>query len=134
MSLFFKTKCPACGQSIEAPEEVRHTGIECPTCHTGFVPGAERSPRRFTTGHAIALGLVGLLLACFCVGEDLRGGLFFFGALIFGALIYFVPTMVARHHLHHQAQAIFILNLVAGWTFIGWVIALVWAFMRPARS
>jgi hypothetical protein len=39
--------------------------------------------------------------------------------------VYFLPTIVAARH--HNSSAIFILNLLLGWTFIGWVIALVWA-------
>lgn len=50
---------------------------------------------------------------------------------IFGALtiigIYFLPGIVAGKRNHHQAGAIFILNLLLGWTLLGWVFALVWA-------
>lgn len=41
--------------------------------------------------------------------------------------IYFLPAIVASYRDHHQANAIAILNLFLGWTFIGWVIALVWS-------
>jgi uncharacterized membrane protein YqaE (UPF0057 family) len=47
---------------------------------------------------------------------------------IVGALtIYFAPTIVALSRGHLSAGAIFILNLLLGWTVLGWVVALVWA-------
>jgi hypothetical protein len=52
------------------------------------------------------------------------------GVVIFWLLIlggYFLPTIVARMRQHRQTLAIGMLNLFAGWTFIGWVVALVWA-------
>jgi len=50
-------------------------------------------------------------------------------ALIILALVavYFLPTIVASRRRHHQGPAILVLNLFLGWTFIGWVVALVWA-------
>lgn len=47
--------------------------------------------------------------------------IFFFIAFI----IYFIPSIVGSKH--RQAGAIFVLNFLLGWTFVGWVIALVWA-------
>jgi hypothetical protein len=41
------------------------------------------------------------------------------------AIIYFLPTIIG--YSKNNVLAIFILNLFLGWTFIGWVIALVWA-------
>ena len=41
--------------------------------------------------------------------------------------IYFVPTFVAYSRQHKNALAIFILNLFLGYTFVGWVVALIWA-------
>jgi hypothetical protein len=41
---------------------------------------------------------------------------------------YFLPWVVALLRRHRNATAIFILNLLLGWTFIGWVVALVWSF------
>lgn len=46
--------------------------------------------------------------------------------------IYFLPYLIANSKGHEQETAIFILNLFAGWTFIAWVIALVWAFTNKA--
>lgn len=52
--------------------------------------------------------------------------------LIFILGIYFLPSIVGSRH--HNAGAIFVLNLFLGWTFLGWVIALVWACTKPAES
>jgi threonine/homoserine/homoserine lactone efflux protein len=41
--------------------------------------------------------------------------------------VYFLPTIVSRNRKHNDASAIFVLNLLAGFTIIFWVIALVWA-------
>jgi hypothetical protein len=46
--------------------------------------------------------------------------------------IYFLPTIIAGRH--HNSSAIFVLNLLLGWTFIGWVIALVWACTKPSGN
>jgi hypothetical protein len=40
-------------------------------------------------------------------------------------MFYFLPSLIGRKK--KNANAIFILNLLLGWTFIGWVVALVWA-------
>jgi hypothetical protein len=42
-------------------------------------------------------------------------------------MAYFIPTFVANGRRHHNTMAIFVLNLFLGWTFIGWLAALVWA-------
>lgn len=51
-------------------------------------------------------------------------------------VIYFLPLFIAVFRSKHNAVAISILNLVAGWTFIGWVVALVWACVndKPPSS
>jgi len=41
--------------------------------------------------------------------------------------IYFFPVIVAISRKKRNGGAIFALNLLLGWSFIGWVIALVWA-------
>jgi len=48
--------------------------------------------------------------------------------LIFVSLLcYFLPTIVALSRKRHNRGAIFVLNLFLGWTFLGWVVSLVWA-------
>ncbi len=42
-------------------------------------------------------------------------------------LVYFLPSIVAYSRAHRNKVAIFFLNLLAGWTFIGWVAAFVWS-------
>lgn len=49
-------------------------------------------------------------------------------------ILYFLPGLIAGFRNHDQTNAIFILNIFLGWTFIGWVAALVWAFIEPRRS
>lgn len=50
---------------------------------------------------------------------------------VFG-VIYLTPTIAAQERRHPQTAAIFALNLLLGWTLLGWVAALVWALSRPA--
>lgn len=44
--------------------------------------------------------------------------------------IYFLPTIVAMFAKNKNSLSIFLLNFLLGWTFIAWVIALVWAVKR----
>lgn len=47
--------------------------------------------------------------------------------IIFCLFLYFLPATVAHSRKNPNTLAVFVLNLFLGWTFIGWVIALVWA-------
>lgn len=48
-------------------------------------------------------------------------------------LVYFIPSFVASARNQENRFAIFALNLVLGWTVIGWIGALVWAIHKPMR-
>ena len=56
--------------------------------------------------------------------------------IIFSFLLipfYFFPTLIAWgwfEKAKNNTMAIFVFNLLLGWTFIGWVISLVWAFKK----
>jgi len=54
------------------------------------------------------------------------------GAIIMGAALYFAPTVLAI--TKRDLLAIFALNLLLGWTFIGWVVALVWALIKDSET
>ena len=47
--------------------------------------------------------------------------------------LYFAPSFIASLRKHHNGVAIFAVNLLLGWTFLGWVAALVWSLrvMQP---
>jgi hypothetical protein len=66
-------------------------------------------------------------------GSDTGAPIVFGVVVVLVALLYFLPAIVGKSK--RNFSAIFILNLFAGWSFIGWVIALVWACMcEPATS
>jgi hypothetical protein len=44
--------------------------------------------------------------------------------------LYFTPSIIAHNRNHRQFTAIFLLNLITGWTFIGWVAALIWSVIE----
>lgn len=48
-------------------------------------------------------------------------------AEVIALTIYFIPTIVAYHKRRPNTTAIGALNLLLGWSFVFWVVALVWA-------
>ena len=58
------------------------------------------------------------------------------GILFLAILIYFWPALNARERRHRERRAIFALNLLLGWTVLGWIGAFVWSCtsqVEPAR-
>ena len=53
--------------------------------------------------------------------------------LVWGC-IYILPAAIASHRKHHQTAAITVTNIALGWTFIGWIAALIWASTAVQRS
>ncbi len=51
-----------------------------------------------------------------------------------GLLFYLLPGAIAVLRGHHNAFAILLLNVLLGWTFVGWVVSLVWAFTAIERQ
>jgi len=47
---------------------------------------------------------------------------------LFGIGLYFLPIIVGAVKRKKNMLGIVLLNVLAGWTLIGWIIALVWAF------
>ena len=59
--------------------------------------------------------------------ESLIGGLIrVLLGIVFLMTIYMLPTGIALLRNKRNKASIFVLNLLLGWTFVGWVIALVW--------
>ena len=52
---------------------------------------------------------------------------------ILALLLMFLPTLIALIRGHDNTFAIFLTNLLLGWTVIGWIIALIWSFTAIRR-
>ncbi len=50
-----------------------------------------------------------------------------FFMLCFAVVAYMFPWIVSLTRLHRQATAIFALNLLTGWSVVGWIGCCVWA-------
>ena len=50
------------------------------------------------------------------------------------ALLYMLPTLVAYGRDIPQRQTITIVNIVLGWTLIGWVIIFLWAMRAETQA
>jgi hypothetical protein len=48
----------------------------------------------------------------------------FFG---FGFVMYFLPAIIALARSKRDIAGILLLNILLGWTVIGWIVALIWA-------
>lgn len=46
------------------------------------------------------------------------------------SLLYMLPTIIAAVQQRTNTGAIAALNVLLGWTFVGWVVALVWAMTK----
>ncbi len=56
--------------------------------------------------------------------------LFLISWLFVALAMYFIPLIVAHIRRHNNIVSIAILNTVLGWTFLGWLAALLWALNR----
>ena len=50
--------------------------------------------------------------------------------VLLGIPLYFVPSIIAFKRSHPQRVSILTLNILLGWTFLGWVGSLVWSLTQ----
>lgn len=55
-------------------------------------------------------------------------------AVVASIVLYFLPTIIAYKRGHANKAIILVIDLVLGWTFIGWAGCLVWAFIDTDGS
>jgi T4 superinfection immunity protein len=55
-----------------------------------------------------------------------------FGLVLFilAAIFYFIPTVIACKRNAGHTGTIFLINLLFGWTVLGWIAALIWAVVE----
>ncbi len=147
-----KCTCQFCNGHISFPAGAAGQTVSCPHCGLEtvlFVPSLSSGPaggqvaaHKSTSTAARVWAIVALLLIVAIVEALIQlldkkqpvlpaigigiavavGGV---GALLVSFALYFLPAIVGRHK--RNARAILLLNLLAGWTFVGWVVAMVWA-------
>jgi len=49
-------------------------------------------------------------------------------------MLYLLPAILANMRGHKNFASIFVLNIFLGWTFLGWVIALVWSLSYKGEN
>ena len=117
-------KCRYCGSNINKYSE------KCPHC------GEWQKVSHFGCGGflvivstiiAVCLSIGGESIGIPLVGEI--GGIW----LVITAFLYFLPTLIAELRGHDSKIAIFIINLIFGWTFVGWIIAFIMSFTGRIR-
>jgi hypothetical protein len=146
-------QCQRCGGGIEFNADDAAQVAECPHCHEQTwidapekfqnvpPPAKWKMPRITRTGFicgALSLAVIGLIILAIhdrdkehnWAGELLLAGITISivpVVTVICAAIYFLPTLVARRNKKRNWQAILVLNIALGWTFLGWVGALIWA-------
>ena len=53
--------------------------------------------------------------------------------LVISTAVYFLPTIIGGVRKKRNLISIGLLNFFLGWTVIGWIIALIWAFAHEDR-
>ena len=79
----------------------------------------------------VLLGLVGVLVVAMMLSAHVSGPVAGVGLIAAGCGVYFLPAFIAYRREHRHTAAITALTLCLGWTFVGWVVALVWALRAP---
>jgi hypothetical protein len=55
-------------------------------------------------------------------------------ALCSAIFLYFVPFAIAYSRRHKYTKTVFLLNLLFGWTGLGWIVLVVWSFSGKKRT
>lgn len=50
------------------------------------------------------------------------------------AFLYFIPSVIGIIRKHHNLFGLIALNVLLGWTILGWVGALIWSLLRSSKS
>lgn len=142
--MLLQAKCVQCGADIDYDAEDIGKTINCPICaqptplwkqtsETAKAVQSARVKKKIPRAVWIGGSFIAILIIASAFGYK-HGPLEFIIAIacLLGAVcIYFLPTIAGRDK--ENASAIFLLNLFLGWTFIGWVVALVWAATRDKK-
>ena len=157
---YYKFECPHCTQSVEAPEEMIGSMVDCPTCKKSIViPHAEqpnqqgshsipapeptvptdiKKAKPYLPSGAISfiIGISVGLVFWLIYKDPLIDRLPFIGICILVVIVlggYLLPTIIAFRRDHHYRFIIMGINIVLGVTGIGYVVAFAWA-VWPSKT
>lgn len=150
-----KCNCQHCNQSIYFDADQAGQNVECPYCGLEtllFIPPVNQElpirtskPWKFIC-IAILLPIViaSVLLAGAIFAREYLPAVAEAGANILGfiisllitavvAALYFLPSIIAWQRKKANWRSIMVINIFLGWTLLGWVGALVWAFLAENK-
>jgi len=120
--------CTKCGEAIAAKTTEAATQSSSAATHNPPTKSLLKGiyPPFVIIGVFVALVIVAMLYDA--SGDVIRivGGLLLF---IAGVLVYFLPSLIADKRKHHNKLPIFLVNLILGWSLLGWIAALIWSVM-----
>ena len=145
-------ECPHCGE--ETVLVVRSAIAEPPIRRTEVAPGSSASkrsgwrgarpaqPRSVTvfwwlvSASAVVLAVVAGVNYWADPEQELNlwDGLVHIVCLVGLLALYFLPSFIAARRKHRNETGVMVLNFLLGWTFLGWVAALVWAVLEQERG
>lgn len=99
------------------------------------IPGLSVAAWEWLKALAISGVIIGAVVVVYMGGKaalDVFGFESLIGLLLL--FLYFAPFVSALISRHPSAGAIGILNILLGWTFVGWVVAAAWAAAVPKRQ
>lgn len=86
----------------------------------------------------VLMGIFILIILAAMAGSQslnlINSGIIWIALSVVSLFLYFLPAYLAYKNEHHNTVAIFTLNLLLGWTVLGWIAALVWALTRPPNA
>ena len=133
-----QVKCPCCGE-VGFVAELDGSAFECPTCNRTAVPvvvptAKLRKPSvAGPVAVAVLIGL-GLLIHWMDGGDGLREVLIYSASGLFAGFLYVAPWYQAIEKRHAHAVQIGTLNVLLGWTVLGWIAALIWSQFNVRRA
>jgi hypothetical protein len=66
--------------------------------------------------------------------RDVMGVVVVLAMIAAGIAVYLAPTIVANKRGHRNTGSIVATNILLGWTFIGWCVALIWSLSDNAEK
>lgn len=115
--------CPYCMKEIPANAK------KCSFCGSTVQKKKSELVRFMATLAIIVIVLISVGLGLFAESSGTDGDFGGFVGFILLILleIYFIPTHIAYEKIHRHTNFIFLVNMLFGYTIIGWIVCLVWA-------